>query len=70
MGNRVLLLLIQLDDGSVWPYYAEEKSLRKLKVIIRSWQRCFSIASMRYAQDQAVLGFKDFTNYESFCNGN
>lgn len=69
-GNRVLLLLIQLNDGSVWPYYAEEESLRKpgdwhsdvAKVLLD----CLDAAR---PSNQAVLGFKDFTNDESFCNG-
>jgi len=68
--NRVLLLLIQLDDGSVWPYYAEEKSLRKHgdwhPVVAKGLLECLD--AIRPA-NQAVLGFKDFTNDEKFCNG-
>lgn len=70
VGNRVLLLLIQLNDGSVWPYYAQEKSLRTpgdwhpavAKVLLDCLDALRPV-------NQAVLGFKDFTNHENFCNG-
>jgi len=69
-SNRVLLLLIQLDDGSVWPYYAEEKSLRKQgdwhQDVAEVLLNCLD--AVRPA-NQAVLGFKDFTNKKTFCNG-
>ena len=69
-GNRVLLLLIQLDDGSVWPYYAEEKSLRKQgdwhPVVAKVLLDCLDAVR---PVNQAVLGFKDFINDENFCNG-
>lgn len=70
VGNRVLLLLIQLNDGSVWPYYAEEKSLRKQgdwhPAVAKVLLDCLDAER---PVNQAVLGFKDFTNNESFCNG-
>lgn len=70
-GNRVLLLLIQLIDGSVWPYYAEEKSLRTKgnwdPVVARELLAC--IDAKRHAK-RAVIGYRDFTNTESYCNGN
>ncbi|PRE19360.1 hypothetical protein [Burkholderia multivorans] len=70
VGNRVLLLLIQLTDGSVWPYYAEERSLRTPgdwhSGVARVLLDCLD--AVRPA-NQAVLGFKDFTNDDQFCNG-
>lgn len=70
VGNRVLLLLIQLNDGSVWPYYAEEKSLRTPgdwhPVVAKELLDCLDAAR---PVNQAVLGFRDFTNAGSFCNG-
>ena len=70
VGNRVLLLLIQLNDGSVWPYYAEEKSLRKQgdwhPVVAKVLLDCLDAVR---PVNQAVRGFKDFTNDEKFCNG-
>ena len=69
-GNRVLLLLIQLDDGSVWPHYAEERSLRKPNewhsVVAKELLDCLD--AERPAK-QAVIGFRDFTNASRYCNG-
>lgn len=71
VGNRVLLLLIQVSDGSIWPYYAEEVSLRTPG----NWhaavaQVLLGCLDATRPTGQAVLGFKDFINNESFCNGN
>lgn len=70
VGNRVLLLLIQLNDGSVWPYYAEERSLRTPgdwhPVVAKELLDCLDAAR---PVNQAVLGFRDFTNAGRFCNG-
>lgn len=70
VGNRVLLLLIQLEDGTVWPYYAQERSLRTVGEwhpdVARVLLECMDAAR---PANQAVLGFKDFTNDKEFCNG-
>lgn len=70
VGNRVLLLLIQLNDGSVWPYYAEEKSLRTAgnwhPVVAKELLDCLDAER---PANQAVLGFRDFTNAGRYCNG-
>lgn len=69
-GNRVLLLLIQLNDGSVWPYYAEEKTLRiKGKwdpVVAKELLDCLDA---KRAENRAVIGYRDFTNAGKYCNG-
>ncbi len=69
-GNRVLLLLIQLGDGSVWPYYAEEQTLR----IKGKWdpvvaQELLACLDAKRAANRAVIGYRDFTNAEKYCNG-
>lgn len=70
VGNRVLLLLIQLDDGSVWPHYAEERSLRTPgawhSVVAQELLDCLD--AVRPA-NQAVIGYRDFTNAGRYCNG-
>lgn len=70
VGNRVLLLLIQLHDGSVWPYYAEEQSLRiKGKwdpVVAKELLDCLDA---KRAANRAVIGYRDFTNSRRYCNG-
>lgn len=69
-GNRIFLLLIQLLDLTVWPYYAEERTLRTVGLwdpqVANRMLQC--IDSSRRA-DQAVIGFFDFVNNGSYCNG-
>ena len=70
VGNRVLLLLVQLKDGSVWPYYAEERTLRvKGKwdpVVARELLDCLDA---KRAANRAVIGYRDFDNAARYCNG-
>jgi hypothetical protein len=70
VGNRVLLLLIQLHDGSVWPYYAEEKSLRTPNawhpIVAKELLDCLDAVR---PVNQAVIGYRDFTNAGRYCNG-
>jgi hypothetical protein len=69
-GNRVLLLLIQLMDESVWPFYAEERTLRLTgrwdPVVAKELLGC--LEAVRPAK-QAVIGYRDFTNSGRYCNG-
>lgn len=70
VGNRVLLLLIQLDDGSVWPHYAEERSLRTPHawhaVVAKELLNCMDAER---PVNQAVIGYRDFVNPDRYCNG-
>lgn len=70
VGNRVLLLLIQLDDDTVWPHYAEEKSLRTPNawhpVVARELLDCLDA---KRPANQVVIGYRDFTNAGRYCNG-
>lgn len=69
-GNRVLLLLIQLNDGSVWPYYAEEKTLRingKWDPVVAA--ELLACLDAKRAAKRAVIGYRDFTNAGKYCNG-
>lgn len=68
--NRVFLLLVQLTDKSVWPYFAEEKTLRTPG----AWDpvvadEILSCLDAKRRQGQAVIGYRDFTNMDSYCNG-
>lgn len=69
-GNRVLLLLIQLEDDSVWPHFAEEKTLRTPGVwhaaVAKEIVAC--IDAKRHP-NHAVIGYRDFTSTTSYCNG-
>jgi hypothetical protein len=70
VGNRVLLLLIQLDDGTVWPHYAEERSLRTPNawhtVVAKELLDCLDA---KRPANQVVIGYRDFTNAGRYCNG-
>lgn len=54
----------------MWPYYAEEKTLRTLgawdPVVAKELLACMDAER---AENLAVLGFKDFTTSDRFCNG-
>jgi hypothetical protein len=69
-GNRVLLLLIQLQDGSVWPYYAEERTLRQPgawnPAVAKELLTCLDA---KRPEGQVAIGFRDFINNASYCNG-
>jgi hypothetical protein len=70
IGNRVLLLLIQLHDQSVWPHFAEEATLRVKGVWDPSVaQELLSCFDAQRAANRAVIGYIDFTNMRRFCNG-
>ena len=70
VGNRVLLLLIQLDDDSVWPYYAEEKTLRTPDawhpMVAKELLNCLDA---NRPANQVAIGYRDFTNVGRYCNG-
>lgn len=70
-GNRLLLLLIQpVGDLSVWPYYAQERTLRQHgvwdSVVAEKLLRCLDA---KRAANRAAIGFLDFISNESYCNG-
>lgn len=70
IGNRVLLLLIQLNDNSVWPYYAEERTLRAAGY----WDPLVADVLLTCLDAQrpigyAAIGFKDFITGDCYCNG-
>ena len=69
-NNRILLLLIQLCDGTVWPRFAEEKTLR----IPGRWdaavaREILACLDAKRAPSIATIGYKDFTDGGRYCNG-
>ena len=70
-GNKVLLLLVQCHDGTVWPYFIEESSLnapgawdsRVAKTIL-------ACINAKRALNRVVIGYRDFVTGGSYCNGN
>lgn len=67
--NRVFLLLVQRHDDSVWPHFAEEKSLRTKG----EWdpgvaQELLNCMDAKRAANRAVIGYIDFTDMRRYCN--
>lgn len=68
--NRILLLLIQLHDGSVWPHFAEEITLRvKGKWDLVVAEELLGCLGARRPANWAAIGYLDFTNAGKYCNG-
>lgn len=69
-GNRVLLLLIQQNDGAVWPHFVEEKSLRTPDAwddsVSKPLLKCLDA---KRAKTIAAMGFIDLSTSKKFCNG-
>lgn len=67
-GGRILLLLVQQSDLSVWPYYVSETSLRTNK----AWDQKVATAIIDCLDQgggrNATQGYVDFTNNTRYCN--
>lgn len=69
-GNRIFLLLIQRVDGTVWPHFAEEISLRTPG----NWdadvaKKLLKCIDAKRPTRNAIIGFIDLTTSASYCNG-
>ena len=68
-----MLLLIQHDDGSVWPHYVSEVSIRTP----REWSkavadRIIACLDAKRPSTRSVIGFLDFTTTlktPGYCDG-
>lgn len=67
--GKILVLLTQWDDGSVWPSFALEHDLQKNPdwnpVVAKALLDC--LHARRHGRKVAT-GFYDFTSKEGFCN--
>lgn len=68
-NDRVLLLIVQLNNESVWPFFATEQSLR-----IDPWdygvqKQILKCLNSDRPQTRAVIGYYDFTTQEGYCDG-
>lgn len=69
-GNRVLLLLIQRNDGTVWPHFIEEQSLRTPGAWDESVSRLLlECLDAKRPSNFAAMGFIDISTSRRFCNG-
>ena len=69
-GNKVLLLLVQQNDGSVWPHFIQESSLAEPgawdPVVAAELLKCINA---KRAANRVVIGYRDFASGEGYCNG-
>lgn len=69
-GDKVLLLLVQRNDGTVWPYFAQESSL----AIPGEWdpqvaKTILACINAKRASNRVVIGYRDFVTGAAYCNG-
>lgn len=69
-SNKIILLFIQTDDGRVWPYFAEENSLRSGQWDPRVEKVILGCIDKDRAGNKAVIGYYDLQTQECYCNGN
>jgi len=68
-NNRVFLLLTQMSDGTVWPAYVEERTLRSVGVwAFEITQKMLNCIDAPRRAGQSVIGYYDFTTNDRYCN--
>lgn len=69
-NDKLFLILIQNDDGTVWPYFFYESSFLQKGTWHPSVEKVLidCIAAKR-AKGTVVMGYYDFTTKKSYCNG-
>ncbi|MCC5094286.1 hypothetical protein [Xanthomonas campestris] len=67
-GDRVLLLLIQTDDGNIWPRFTTETSLRKDKWSEAVKQNILGCLDSKKSERRASYGFFDLQNGRTHCH--
>jgi hypothetical protein len=68
-GDKVLLLLVQRNDDSVWPHFIEGSSLS----IPGAWdarvaRELLDCIRGKRAANKVVIGYRDFTTGDGYCN--
>ncbi len=68
-SGKVLLLLVQRNDGSVWPHFIEESSLSNAgEWDPRVARELLDCIRGKRAANKVVIGYRDFTTGEGYCN--
>lgn len=67
-AGRVLLLLIQTDDGNIWPRFTTETSLRKDKWSAAVKQHILGCLDSKKSSRRAAYGFFDLQNGRMHCH--
>lgn len=68
-SGKVLLLLVQRNDGTVWPHFIEEVSLSEPGAWHASVAKeLLNCINHKRAANRAVIGYRDFTTGQGYCN--
>jgi hypothetical protein len=69
-NDKVFLVFAQRNDGQVWPFFTTESSLRTPG----AWDErvateILTCSERKRARGVVVIGYRDFTTAEGYCNG-
>ena len=73
-GDRLFLLIVQRENGQVWPHFARESELSIPPGQPNAWHPDIAIpitscASAKRPKNVIVMGFSDYTQRKGYCNG-
>ena len=68
-AGNVVLLIVQQDDGSVWPHFITDRSLETEDWHPRVRELILGCLHARRREGVSMAGFVDFESGEEFCNG-
>ncbi|QOW23596.1 hypothetical protein [Lysobacter sp. H23M47] len=73
-GDRLFLLIVQMEDGAVWPYLRRESELLVPQGQPGAWHPdianpIISCANAKRPKNVIVMGFNDYTQLKGYCNG-
>lgn len=73
-GDRLFLLIVQRENGQVWPHFARESELSVPPGHPDAWHPdianpIISCANAKRPKNVIVMGFNDYTQKKGYCNG-
>lgn len=70
VNDKVILLFVQRNDGAVWPSFTTQTSLMKPgEWDDRVAKEILKCVDRKRGGDTVVIGYRDFTTAEGYCNG-
>ncbi len=67
--GTAILLLVQDDDGKVWPHFTTDHSLESEDWHTKVKEAVLNCLHAKRRSGVSMVGFVDFVNKEFFCNG-
>jgi hypothetical protein len=67
--DDVILLILQENDGSVWPYFTTVESLKSDNWQVNLRDKILGCCEAKRPRHVTMSGFVDFETGEEFCNG-